>query len=78
MVSIRACYVYSCNRYHTAITAGIAKMAKISQWKIWDYDYNTQTFTASSYSATTAVIELTFQLEGYGGVPLVFVERVTI
>ena len=35
MVSIRACYVYSCNRYHTAITAGIAKMAKISQWKIW-------------------------------------------
>ena len=32
MVSIRACYVYPCNRYHTAchtaITAGIANMAK--------------------------------------------------
>ena len=44
----------------------------------YNYDYNTQTFTASSYSATTAVIELTFQLEGYGGVPLIFVERVIV
>lgn len=44
----------------------------------YNYDYNAQTFTASDYSATTAVIELTFQLEGYEGVPLVFVERVII
>ena len=44
----------------------------------YNYDYNTQSFTASDYSATTAVIELTFQLEGYEGVPLVFVERVII
>ena len=44
----------------------------------FNYDYNTQTFTASSYSATTAVIELKFELEGYGGIPLIFVERVVI
>ena len=40
--------------------------------------YNAQIFTASSYSSTTAVIELIFQLEGYGGVPLIFTERVII
>ena len=44
----------------------------------YNYDYNTQSFTASDYSAKTVVIELTFQLEGYEGVPLVFVERVII
>ena len=44
----------------------------------YNYDYSTQTFTASAYSATTAVIELKFELEGYGGVPLTFVERVII
>ena len=44
----------------------------------YNYDYNTLTFTASTYSATTAAIELSFQLEGYGGIPLIFVERVVI
>jgi len=44
----------------------------------YNYGYETRTFTASSYSATTAVIELSFQLEGYGGIPLTFAERVII
>ena len=44
----------------------------------YNYGYETRTFTASSYSTTTAVIELSFQLEGYGGIPLTFAERVII
>ena len=44
----------------------------------YNYGYEIRTFTASTYSATTAVIELTFQLEGYGGIPLTFTERVII
>ena len=44
----------------------------------YNYDYNAQIFTASSYSSKTVVIELIFQLEGYGGVPLIFTERVII
>jgi prepilin-type N-terminal cleavage/methylation domain-containing protein len=33
---------------------------------------------AASYSGATEVIELTFQLKGYGDIPLIFVKRVAI
>lgn len=44
----------------------------------YTYNYTNQTFTASSYSSGTAMIELTFQLKGYGDIPLVLVKRVAI
>ena len=44
----------------------------------YTYDYTTQTFTADSYSSATAMIELIFQLKGYGNIPLIFVKRVAI
>lgn len=40
--------------------------------------HNTYAAVASSYSSATAVIELTFQLKGYGDTPLIFVKRVAI
>jgi len=39
---------------------------------------NTYSAAASSYSSATVVIELTFQLKGYGDTPLIFVKRVAI
>jgi prepilin-type N-terminal cleavage/methylation domain-containing protein len=46
------------------------------------YNYTNQTFTAVPYSTATAgsyaMIELTFQLKGYGDTPLIFVKRVAI
>ncbi len=42
------------------------------------YNYTTRIFTASSYSSATAMIELTFQLKGYGDIPLIFVKRAAI
>ena len=44
----------------------------------YTYNYLTRIFTASSYSSVTAMIELTFQLKGYGNTPLIFVKRVAI
>lgn len=44
----------------------------------YTYNYTTQTFTASSYSSATAMIELTFQLKGYSDTLLTFVKRVAI
>jgi prepilin-type N-terminal cleavage/methylation domain-containing protein len=44
----------------------------------YTYNYTTRIFTASSYSSATAMIELTFQLKGYGDIPLIFVKRATI
>ena len=44
----------------------------------YTYNYTNQTFTAGSYSSGTAMIELTFQLKGYGDTPLIFVKRVSI
>jgi prepilin-type N-terminal cleavage/methylation domain-containing protein len=39
---------------------------------------DTYSAAASSYSSSTAVIELTFQLKGYSDIPLIFVKRVVI
>jgi len=39
---------------------------------------NTYGAAASSYSSSTAVIELTFQIKVYNDIPLTFVQRVTI
>ena len=45
----------------------------------YKYDYLNRIFTvAAPYSADAAVIELTFQLTGYGDTPLIFVKRVAI
>ena len=44
----------------------------------YKYNYATQIFTVDSYSSATAVIELTFQLKGYGDIPLIFVKRAAI
>ena len=44
----------------------------------YTYNYTTRTFTANSYLSATAMIELTFQLKGYGDTPLIFVKRVAI
>ncbi|MFH2119867.1 MAG: prepilin-type N-terminal cleavage/methylation domain-containing protein [Pseudomonadota bacterium] len=40
--------------------------------------HNTYSMAAASYSSATTVIELTFQLKGYGDTPLIFVKRVAI
>lgn len=40
--------------------------------------HNSYNAAAASYSGATAMIELTFQLKGYGETPLVFVKRVAI
>jgi prepilin-type N-terminal cleavage/methylation domain-containing protein len=40
--------------------------------------YNTYSAAAASYSAATAVIELTFELKGYDNIPLIFVKRAAI
>jgi prepilin-type N-terminal cleavage/methylation domain-containing protein len=39
---------------------------------------NTYGAAASSYSSSTAIIELTFQIKVYNDIPLTFVQRVTI
>jgi prepilin-type N-terminal cleavage/methylation domain-containing protein len=44
----------------------------------YTYNYTNRTFTAGSYSSGTAMIELTFQLKGYGDIPLIFVKRAAI
>jgi len=48
----------------------------------YTYNYTNQTFTTVPYSTATAgsyaMIELTFQLKGYGDIPLIFVKRVAI
>jgi prepilin-type N-terminal cleavage/methylation domain-containing protein len=44
----------------------------------YTYNYTNQTFTASSYSSGTAMIELTFQVKGYGDMPLIFIKRAGI
>jgi prepilin-type N-terminal cleavage/methylation domain-containing protein len=40
--------------------------------------HNTYSTSATFYSSATAVIELTFQLRGYGDTPLIFVKRTAI
>ena len=45
----------------------------------YTYDYTTRIFTVDDpYSSATAMIELTFELKGYGNIPLKFVKRVAI
>lgn len=49
--------------------------------KVQDFSltyHDTYPTTAPSYSSATAVIELTFQLKGYGDTSLIFVKRVAI
>ncbi|MFH1080775.1 MAG: prepilin-type N-terminal cleavage/methylation domain-containing protein [Pseudomonadota bacterium] len=53
---------------------------KVQSFRLTYYTYNyaTRIFTADSYSSATAMIELTFQLKGYGDIPLIFVKRTAI
>jgi prepilin-type N-terminal cleavage/methylation domain-containing protein len=44
----------------------------------YSYNYATNTFTASSYSSATSLIEITVQLKGASDTSLVFVDRVSI
>ena len=59
---------------------GDALIGKVRSFSLtyFNYDYSTRAFTASSYSASTMIIELNFQLTGYNETPLVFIERVVI
>ncbi len=59
---------------------GDALIGKVRSFSLtyYNYDYSTRAFTASSYSASTMVIEVKLQLTGYNETPLVFIERVTL
>lgn len=44
----------------------------------YDYNYATRTYTSLSYSRTTGMIEIIFQIKTYDAIPLTFVQRVAI
>jgi len=44
----------------------------------YDYNYATRTYTPLSYSQTTGMIEVTFQIKTYDEIPLTFVQRAAI
>jgi prepilin-type N-terminal cleavage/methylation domain-containing protein len=63
----------------TLNTDGVNDDTLIDKVQVFRLTYhNNYSAAASSYSAATAVIELTFQLKGYGDTPLIFVKRAAI
>lgn len=53
---------------------------KVQSFRLGYYDYNyaTRTYTSLSYSQTTSMIEVTFQIKSYDEIPLTFVQRAAI
>jgi prepilin-type N-terminal cleavage/methylation domain-containing protein len=59
---------------------GDALMDKVQSFSLTylNYNYATRAFTASSYAASTAMVEMTVTIHVYADIPLTFVERVVI